>query len=150
MSVAPIAERDRCQPVHTGIAADGRSRRRVGRDERLDRVARALQEPFDVRGEEQVRSAFGVAGGVGLSSRDHALQLVRRLSAHLWIGRSAGQPHHAIHEHALFGAADFLLVGCARRGFEDGLGEPVDDFPQPRQRGIFGVLGHHAGGAIQL
>jgi hypothetical protein len=39
-----------------------------------------------------------------------------------------------------------VAAGASKTAF----GEPVDHFLQPRQRGILGMLGHHAGRAVEL
>ena len=88
--------------------------------------------------------------GFGPQARRQLRQLERRDGAHLAVGRAGGQPHHAIHQHALLGAADLGFVGRGRRRVEGGLGQAVDDFLQARQRRVHGVLRHHARGAVEL
>ena len=62
------------------------------------------------------------------------LELERRDRPHLRVRRRLRQPHHAIDQHALFGAAHFRFVGARRRLIERRPDQPVDHFAKTRQR----------------
>ena len=99
-----------------------------------------------------VRCACSASGCPSLrtQSRRQLPQLQCRDRAHLRIRRAGGQPHHAIHQHALLAAPHFGLIGRRHRRVEDGLGQPVDDFFQAGQRRVHRVLRHHARRAVEL
>ena len=66
------------------------------------------------------------------------------------IRRPRREPHHAIHQHALFGAPDLRFIRRRGRRVERRLRQPVDHFLQSRQRRIHRVLRHHARRAVEL
>src|ERR1017187_7425809 len=139
-----------------GLANPGRGRRwGAGRGiERRDGAKRfggAIQETFDGGGELGAVRLFGLAGGgFGSQAGGQLGQLVRRDGADLGVGGRRGERHHAIHEDAFLGAADFGLVSGGDRRIESGLGQTVDDFFQAGQRGVHGMLGDHARGTVWL
>ena len=93
-------------------------------------------------------TAAAAVAGAGAGSE--SIQLQRRDRPDLRVRRRLRQPHHAIDQHALFGAPHFLLVAAGRRLIEGRPDQPVDHFAEARQRLIDGVLRHHARRAIRL
>jgi hypothetical protein len=60
-------------------------------------VGRTLQEPLDVGGQQGALRLFGFGrGGLGLEAGREFRQLERGDGADLAVGRTRGQPHHAI------------------------------------------------------
>src|ERR1019366_852424 len=108
-------------------------------------------ETLDVGGELPVLGLLGFALYDGATQAGgQFIELEGGDGAHLTVGGAGGQPSDAIHENALFGAADLGFVGRGGGGVEGGLEEAVDDFLQAGQGGIDRVLRHHAGGAVEL
>ena len=74
----------------------------------------------------------------------------RRDGAHVVVRGRLGEPHHAIHEHALLRATHRGLIGRGGLRVERRGDQPIDHFLETRQRGIDGMLRDHARGPGRL